>query len=129
MQIFFYKSCYHTKKKCNIFNIKHEKMDVLIFLMKVEKNQIDTWFREEKIIKIYRLFFKILFIYFLEVGEGREKEKVRNIDVLVASPMDSIRGLNPQPRHVPWPGIDPVTFPFVGWCPTESHRSGLLTYY
>ena len=27
--------------------------------------------------------------------------------------------LNPQPRHVPWPGIEQVTFHFVGQHPTH----------
>ena len=25
-------------------------------------------------------------------------------------------GPGPQPRHVPWPGIEPDTFRFAGWC-------------
>ena len=54
-----------------------------------------------------------MFIAFRENGMkegGGEKEK--NIDVwekhwLVASCMHPNRGENPQPRYVPWPGIDP----------------------
>ena len=52
-------------------------------------------------------FFKIiLFIYFLERGEGREKETERNIVVRekhqsVASRTCPNQGLDPQPRHVP----------------------------
>ena len=70
------------------------------------------------------LLKNILFIYFLEREEGREKEKERNSDVrekhrLVASRMHTIRGLNLQPRHVPWLGTKPATFSFVRWCPTN----------
>ena len=30
-----------------------------------------------------------------------------------------LRTLNLQPRYVPWPGIQPMTFHFAGWCPTN----------
>ena len=29
-------------------------------------------------------------------------------------------GTRPQPRHVPWPGIELATFPFAGWWPTHT---------
>ena len=50
-----------------------------------------------------------------ERGEEREKERERNIGVreihqLVASYTHPHQGLNPQPRHVPWPGIEPQPF-------------------
>ena len=61
-------------------------------------------------------FKKILFIYFLERREGREKKKERNIYVqeiyqLVAPNW----GPGTYPRHVPWLGIEPATFWFAGW--------------
>ena len=47
-----------------------------------------------------------LFIYVLERGQGREKERERNIDapekcLLIASYAHSNRGPNLQPGHVP----------------------------
>ena len=55
---------------------------------------------------------------FLDRGEGREYERERNISHL---PLECARtgGLNPQPRHAPWPGIEPVIFCFVGECSTD----------
>ena len=67
-----------------------------------------------------RVFFKILFIYFLR--EGREgKERERNVDIWekhrsVASCTCPNQGPGPQPRYVPWSGIELVTFCFLGWC-------------
>ena len=57
-------------------------------------------------------------------GEGKEKERERNIKVwekhwLVASLMSSNQGPNPQPKHVPWLGIEPATFCFAGRCPNN----------
>ena len=59
------------------------------------------------------------FYLFLERGEGRQKKTDRNIDVRgkhrsVVPSMCPDQGLNPQPRRVPWPGIAPATFCFVG---------------
>ena len=53
------------------------------------------------------------FHLYLEKRKRREKMRERNIDVrekhwLVACWTCSDRGLNPQPRHVPWLGIKPV---------------------
>ena len=47
---------------------------------------------------------------FLKRGEGREKEREKNIDWLPLTLM----GIGQQPRHVPWPGIELGTFYFVG---------------
>ena len=59
-------------------------------------------------------------------GEG-EKEKevdVREKHRLVASHTRHNWGLNPQPRYVPWPGIEPPTFWCTGWCSNQlSHTS------
>ena len=54
---------------------------------------------------------------------GRETSMwARNIDrlLLVGTPN---RGPNPQPRHVPWPGVESATFPFSGWHPTNEASS------
>ena len=60
------------------------------------------------------LFLKKDFIYlFLERGEGREKERVRhsNVWLLLAHPHQRPK---PQPRHVPWLGIELATLWFSG---------------
>ena len=64
-------------------------------------------------------YFKKYFIYlFVERGGGRgEKEQEKHR--LVASHMHPDRGPNRQPRYVPWMGIKPVTFRFVGQCQTN----------
>ena len=45
----------------------------------------------------------------------REGENYRS----VASHMHPTQGPNPQPRHVPRPGIKPAAFHSVGQCPTN----------
>ena len=60
---------------------------------------------------------------------GREEERERNIDVRekyrsLASRIHPRWGPSPQPRHVSWLGIEPVTFQFTGWhCNQLSHTS------
>ena len=61
---------------------------------------------------------------FSEKGEGREKERERNINVreihwLVASHMHPDQGPNLKPRHVPWLKIEPITLHFAECCPTR----------
>ena len=60
----------------------------------------------------------------LERGEGREGERERNIDVRekhqpAAFHMHPNQETNLQPRHVPYPGIKPVTFWFEEQHPTS----------
>ena len=58
----------------------------------------------------FSFFFKKSFIYFWERGEGRE----RNTNVWL--PLRWPRWEpGPQPRHVPWLGIQPATLWFTGW--------------
>ena len=61
--------------------------------------------------------FKKDFIYlFLERGEGKEKERERNINVWLPLTRLLLWGPCLQPRHVPWLGIEPVTFWFpIHW--------------
>ena len=67
----------------------------------------------------WRNFLKILFIcLFLEIGEGRERDKERNIYVTekhqsVASHVLPSWGPGSQPKHMPWLEIEPVTFQFT----------------
>ena len=51
---------------------------------------------------LFYLFFNILLSYFLERGEGKEKERERNINVWLP-PAHRLLGDRPgqQPRHVP----------------------------
>ena len=42
------------------------------------------------------------------------------------------QGTGPQPRHVPWPGIEPTTFQFAGWCSIDQAtptRADLFFFY
>ena len=50
---------------------------------------------------------------FLEREEGREREGNINVWLLLCAPH---WGPGPQPRHVSWPGTEPVTLWFAGWC-------------
>ena len=69
----------------------------------------------------------ILFIYFLERGEGREKDRERNInECVVVSHMPPHWGPGLQPRFVPRPGIQPANLWFAGYTQsTEPHQPGL----
>ena len=57
-------------------------------------------------------------ILYLPGRRGREKEKERNLHRLFLTRLQP--GTRPQPRHVPWPGIELATFPFAGWWPTHT---------
>ena len=70
-------------------------------------------------------FFSFLRFYLFILREkGREKEQERNTDmqkkywsIACCTPPD--QGPGPQPRHLPWQGIETVTFWFAGWYPTH----------
>ena len=69
-------------------------------------------------------FLKDFIYLFLERGEGREKERERNITVRekhwsVASLTCPDQGPNLQPSHVPWPRIKRAAFHFAEWRPTN----------
>ena len=68
--------------------------------------------RQYHLIILYS-FFKDFIYLFLERGKWREKERERNINVWLplARPY---WGPDPQPRHVPWLGIELVTLWFTG---------------
>ena len=74
------------------------------------------YFHYERFITRVILFFKKDFTYlFLDRGEGREKERERNINVWLPLMHTPYWGPGLQPRHVPWLGIEPVTLWFTGW--------------
>ena len=57
-------------------------------------------------------------------GEKHQCERETLIGCLSYMPPPGTKP-NPQPRHVPWLGIELVTFRFVGLHPTKPHQSGL----
>ena len=72
----------------------------------------------------YPLPYWFFFILFLQRGEKMEKKRERNIAVRqkhqsIAFQTCPNQGPNPQPRYVPWPEIEPMTFCSAGWCPTN----------
>ena len=74
---------------------------------------------------------KKYFIYlFLESGEGRNKERDRNIDVWEKlGTMHPKWGLGWQPRPVPWLGIKTATLLSTGQHSPESRQAGVDQYF
>ena len=60
-------------------------------------------------------FFKILFILFLDRGRKRRRER----SVCGCLSHAPYWGPGPQPRYVPWLGIEPGTLWFAGWHPVH----------
>ena len=58
------------------------------------------------------IFLEISFIF---RERGRVGERERNIDLLPLTCAPT----GDSSRHVPWLGIEPASFHFVGWCPTN----------
>ena len=52
---------------------------------------------------------------------GRVRERETSISCLG---YESLTGLNPQPSHLPWPGIKPLTFLFTGRCSNQLSHTG-----
>ena len=52
--------------------------------------------------------------------EGETSSWVRN----AAFCMHPKQGSNLQPRHVPWPGIEPPTFCYMGWGSNQMSQTG-----
>ena len=81
------------------------------------------------VVSFYFSFFKTLiylfiYVFIWEIGEGKEKERARHINVREKHQSLDFHtcpdgALNQQPEHVPWPGSELVTFRCVGWCPTN----------
>ena len=55
------------------------------FLVQLRCSMYQCFFAMSPILKVF-IFFKILFILFLDRGEGREKERERNINVWLPLP-------------------------------------------
>ena len=75
------------------------------------------------------LLGSLIFILILERGKGGENVGERNINMrekqrLVASPKNPNLGPNPQPRHMPQPGTEPVTLGLQDTQSTEPHLPG-----
>ena len=108
------------------------------FIMKIvkhtkagsEKNIPITQFNNSNNSNNYYYHY-LRFYLFLEGGEWREKERERNINVRekhqsVASCMCLHQRPNLQPRHMPWLGIELVTFTLQDDTrATEPHQLGL----
>ena len=63
------------------------------------------------------LIFKIFYLsFFRERGKGGKK---RGRETLMWKRTIHLSLECPQPGHVPWLGIDLVTFRFAGWCSTH----------
>ena len=78
----------------------------LLHLKETKLKQCDKFKLDLKLAYDYfNVFFKDFIYLFLEIVEGRKKERWRTINGLP---------LGPQPRHVPWRGIGPVTLWFTG---------------
>ena len=58
---------------------------------------------------------KIIFVYFFREGKG-DRKKGRRTSMCGCFLNAPRQELGPQPRHVPWLGIEPVTLWFAGWC-------------
>ena len=81
----------------------------------------------------WQTFKMYLFIYLhprthlltLEGKRGRETGQhwCDRKTLMAACCMHPNQGPNPQPRHVPWPGVEPVTFHLAKQCPTKPHQS------
>ena len=83
---------------------------------------------------VFFIFFKILFIYFVVRGKGREKVRKRNIrnvlevHQLVVSLSPPTGEPGPQPRRVPRQGLKRQPFGSqAGAQSTEPHQPGLVS--
>ena len=86
-----------------------------LFLVTYLFNIVVSSWRTDSFLKKYFIY---LFIYFRERGREGEREGEKH-QCVVASHTSPHWGLSPQPRRVPWPGIELVTFWFMEQHPTH----------
>ena len=68
-------------------------------------------------LSFFCFFFKIFFFFnFQREGKGGRKRREISIGCLSHAPN---WGPSLQPRHAPWPGMEPATFQFTGRCPNH----------
>ena len=74
-------------------------------------------------------FFKDFIYLFLDRGEGREKERERNINVWLPL-VNPLCGTWPTTQACALTGIELATLWFSGWCSIQSHTSlGPLVFF
>ena len=78
-----------------------------------------------QVFSYFNVYFLKEFIYFLDRGEGRKKERERNIN---ASHVPCTREPGLQLRHVPWLGIELATLWSV-FNPLSHTSQGLNVYF
>ena len=66
---------------------------------------------------------------FIDVREKERKTSMWEKYWLIASSTHPNRGLNPQPRLVPWPGIEPKNFSCMGWLCKHPSWAGFYFSY
>ena len=67
--------------------------------------------------RFFKKIFFLRFYLFLERGEGRKRGRETSVyDCLLHTPYWR---LGPQPRHVPWLGVEAATLWFTGWHSTH----------
>ena len=82
---------------------------------------------------IYLFIFTLGYVYWFQrerEEEKRKREREREKHLLVISLRCLDQRLNPQPRYVPWLGIEPATFWCTGWHPNQlSHQARAISYF
>lgn len=61
------------------------------------------------------ILFILLFFFLRKRGGGKEYQISMQEWSFSCHLHVSYKGLSPQPKHVPWLGIEPATFPWMGW--------------
>ena len=101
--------------KIKIWSLQWPNKPILIFLVRC--------------FILFIFYFLKDFIYLFLVSR-REGERGRETSMCGCLSHTPSWGLGPQPRHVPWPRMEPATLCFAGWCSsTELHEPELFLFY
>ena len=63
-----------------------------------------------------------------EKKRGRERSREGEKHRSISSPTHPNWGLNLEPRHVPWQGMEPMTFRFTGWLSNQVRHPVRVTF-